>query len=300
MAEKMHKQTGWLLLGLFLVTRVFAAVTVTDDEGKTVSLAQPAQRIVSLSPHATEIVYFIGAGEKLVGVTRYGDYPEQAGSLPVVGDFRQIDLESVLLLKPDLVVVWSGGNPPKQVGKLEQAGIAVFYSNPRHLEDIPGNMIRLGILAGHEDQAKRVAGQWNDRLERLKRRYRNRDLLQVFYQVSDIPLFTLNGRQIVSEVIGICGGRNVFADMAVLAPHVSTEAVLAANPEVIVSTRGMGTEDGLSGWKRYGMLDAVRYRNLFSINPDWLDRPGPRMIEGAEMMCSRFDEARKNRQAVRP
>ena len=270
--------------GLFFMVRVFAAIVVTDDEGKTVSLAQPAQRVVSLSPHATEMLYAIGAAEELVGVTRYSEYPEQAKSLPVVGDFRQIDLEKVLVLKPDLIVV----------------GIAVFYSNPRRLADIPGNMVRLGMLTGHEDQARRVAGQWNGRLDRLKRRYRNRAGLRVFYQVSDVPLFTLNGKQIVSEVIDLCGGKNVFADIPVLAPHVSTEAVLAANPEVIVSTRGMGTENGLSGWRRYKMLDAVRYRNLFHMNPDWLDRSGPRMIQGAEMMCRQLDEARKNRQAARP
>lgn len=144
------------------------------------------------------------------------------------------------MLKPDLIVVWSGGNPPKQVGKLERAGIAVFYSNPRRLADIPGNMVRLGMLTGHEDQARKVAGQWNGRLDRLKRRYRNRAGLRVFYQVSDVPLFTLNGKQIVSEVIDLCGGKNVFADIPVLAPHVSTEAVLGANPEVIVSTQGDG------------------------------------------------------------
>ena len=99
------------------------------------------------------MLYAIGAAEELVGGTRYSEYPGQAKSLPVVGYFRQIDLEKVLVLKPDLIVVWSGGSPPNQVGKLERAGIAVFYSNPRRLADIPGNMVRLGMLTGHEDQA---------------------------------------------------------------------------------------------------------------------------------------------------
>ena len=121
----------------------------------------------------------------------------------------------------------------------------------------------------------------------------------MFYQVSDVPLFTLNGKHIVNEVIGLCGGRNVFAGLSVLAPHVSTEAVLAADPEVIVSTRGMGAHDGLAGWRRYTMLSAVRYGNLFAIHPDWLDRPGPRMITGTEMMCKALDEARANRQAAK-
>lgn len=276
-----------------------AAVSVTDDAGLAVTLSRPARRVVSLSPHATEMIYAAGAGEQLVGVTRFSDYPEAVRAIPVVGDFRQIDLERVLALKPDLLLVWSGGNPPKQIAKLSEAGIPVFYSNPRRLEDIPDNMVRLGILTGHEATARKAAHTWRRKLKELKAQYRNRSSLRVFYQVSDVPLFTLNGRHIVNEIIEVCGGRNVFADLSVIAPHVSTEAVLAANPEVIVSSRGMGTEDGLSGWKRFRTLDAVRYGNLFRIDPDWLDRPGPRMIAGVGMMCKKLDEGRKNRQAFR-
>lgn len=284
---------------LLWVSQVTAAVSVTDDEGYTVTLSHPAQRIVSLSPHATEMVYAIGAGDRLVAVTSHSDYPEQARALPVVGDFRQIDMERVLALKPDLLVVWSGGSLPPQVEKLRQAGIPVFHSRPERLADIPDNMVRLGVLAGKEAAARQVSRWWLAQLEVLKKRYRDRMPVRVFYQVSDVPLFTLNGKHIVNEVIGLCGGRNVFAGLSVLAPHVSTEAVLAADPEVIVSTRGMGAHDGLAGWRRYTMLSAVRYGNLFAIHPDWLDRPGPRMITGTEMMCKALDEARANRQAAK-
>ncbi len=294
----MYSRIGCILCGLFLMTQVVAAVSVMDDEGKTVLLTQPAQRVVSLSPHVTELMYFIGAGKQLVGVTQYSDYPEQARLLPIVGDFSQLDLERVLVLKPDLIIVWSGGNPPKQVEKLKQAGIPIFYSHPRQLKDIPDSMIRFGQLTGHEEQAQQQALQWNQRLNKLKQQYRNRTLLRVFYQVSDMPLVTLNGKQMISEVIGLCGGINIFADMSVLAPHVGTEAVLAANPEVIVSTLGVRQKEELSRWQRYSQLDAVRYKNLFSIHPDWLNRPGPRIIDGVEKMCRQFDEARQNRQSV--
>ena len=179
------------------------------------------------------------------------------------------------------------------------AGIPVFHSRPERLAAIPDNMVRLGVLAGKEAAARQVSRRWLAQLEVLKKRYRDRMPVRVFYQVSDVPLFTLNGKHIVNEVIGLCGGRNVFAGLSVLAPHVSTEAVLAADPEVIVSTRGMGAHDGLAGWRRYTMLSAVRYGNLFAIHPDCLDRPGPRMITGTEMMCKALDEARANRQAAK-
>lgn len=289
----------WLWCCLFFATNGWAVVSVTDDAGRTVRLPHFAGRVVSLSPHATEMIYAVGAGAQLVGVTRFSDYPDEVRTVPVVGDFRQIDLERVLALKPDLLIVWSGGNPPKQISKLEQAGIPVFYSNPRRLKDIPDNMARLGILTGHEAAARKVADKWNRKLEALKAKYRNRSSLRVFYQVSDVPLFTLNGKHIVNEVIETCGGQNIFAGLPAIAPNVGTEAVLAANPEAIVSTRGMGAEDGLSGWKRYKMLDAVRYGNLFRINPDWLDRPGPRMIDGAGILCKKLDEGRENRQPYR-
>ncbi len=288
----------WLWCIGFFAANAFASVSVTDDAGKTVTLPEPAKRIVSLSPHATELLFAVGAGHEVVGATQYSDYPEAARRLPQVGDFRQLDLERIFALKPDLIVLWSGGNSPKQVAKLEKAGIPVFYSNPRRLKDIPDNMIRLGILSGHEAEGRRKAGRWQERLDSLKRQYSHRSPLRVFYQVSDTPLFTLSGRHIVQDAIELCGGQNVFADLPVLAPGVSTEAVLLANPEVIVSSKGTVMEkNGLVGWKRYTMLDAVRYGNLFGMEPDWLDRPGPRMLDGTGLLCRQLEKARKNRTA---
>lgn len=271
-----------------------AAVTVKDDLGRTVSLAEPAQRVISLAPHATELIYHVGAGTQLVAVTSYSDYPSEVKKLPVVGDFRQVDLERVLAIKPDLLVVWQGGNPQKQLERLKRAGIPVFYSDPRHLSDIRDNMIKLGILTGHEATARKKAGQWAQGINRLKKQYGKQTPVRVFYQVSDSPLFTLNGKHIVNDAIALCGGKNVFADLSIIAPNVSVESVIARNPEAIISSKGLGTSNGLSMWTRFRMVDAVRYGNLFGVNPDWMDRPGPRMLAGTEMLCKKLDESRKN------
>ncbi len=279
---------------LFWTVNALAAVSVKDDLGLTVSLSGPAQRVISLAPHATELIYHVGAGSQLVAVTSYSDYPAEAKKLPIVGDFRQIDLERVLAMKPDLVVVWQGGNPQKQLERLKKAGIPVFYSDPRHLKDIPDNMVKLGILTGHEASARKKAGQWTAGMNRLKKQYGKRQAVRVFYQVSASPIFTLNGSHIVNEAITLCGGKNVFADLSIIAPNVSVESVIAKNPEVIISSKGLGTDNGLAMWKRFKTVDAVRYGNLFGINSDWIDRAGPRMLAGTEMLCKRLDESRKN------
>lgn len=286
------KKCLWLFL--FWIVNAFAAVTVTDDTGRTVSLQKPAQRVISLAPHTTELMYYIGAGSQLVAVTSYSDYPSEAKKLPVVGDFRQIDLERVLAMKPDLLVVWQGGNPQKQLERLKKAGIPVFYSDPSRLSDIPDNMVKLGILTGHEATARKKAEQWTQAVNRLKKHYGKRSVVRVFYQVSDSPLFTLNGKHIVNEAISLCGGRNVFADLSIIAPNVSIESVIAKNPEAIISSKGLGTSNGLSMWKRFKTVDAVRYGNLFGINSDWMDRAGPRMLSGTETLCKRLDESRRN------
>lgn len=286
------KKFWWLCL--FWMVNAFAAVTVTDDMGRAVTLPKSAQRVISLTPHTTELIYYIGAGPQLVAVTSYSDYPSEVKKLPIVGDFRQVDLERVLAMKPDLLVVWQGGNPQKQLERLKRAGIPVFYSDPRHLSDIRDNMIKLGILTGHEATARKKAEQWTQGVSRLKKQYGKRTPVRVFYQVSDSPLFTLNGEHIVNDAIALCGGKNVFADLSIIAPNVSIESVIAKNPEAIISSKGLEISNGLSMWKRFRMVDAVRYGNLFGINPDWMDRPGPRMLAGTEMLCKKLDESRKN------
>lgn len=285
--------TGMLLLAALSSQ---AAITVKDGGGATVTLEKPAQRVVTLAPHATELVYAAGAGERIVGASDYSDYPPAAKAIPRVGGSRQIDTERLLALRPDLIVVWQGGNAERQLEPLRRLGVPIYQSEPKSLDDIADELERLGRLTGAEASARPAAAALRARLAALAERYRGRAPVTVFYQVWDQPLYTLNGRQIVSDAIRLCGGVNVFADLPALAPAVSVEAVLEKNPEVIVRG-GQGGEaaPGLAMWQRTPALLAAQRGNLYTVNSDLMTRAGPRMVDGAEALCALLDQARKKR-----
>ena len=288
---------AWVLLVAQLAAQpAHAAVSVKDGSGATITLAQPAQRVVTLAPHATELVYAAGAGERIVGVSDYSDYPPAANAIARVGSSHRIDTERLLALRPDLLVVWQGGNGERQLEPLRRLGVPIYRSEPKSLNDIPDEIERLGRLTGAEASAQPAAAALRVRLAALASRYRGRAPVSVFYQVWDQPLYTLNGRQIVSDAIRLCGGVNVFADLAALAPTVGVEAVLQKNPEVIIRG-GKGDEEapGLVAWKRYPALLAARRGNLYTVSSDLMTRAGPRMVDGAEALCGLLEQARGKR-----
>lgn len=285
-----------LLLALWSGTSVSGAITVVDDAGRPVTLSQPAQRIVSLAPYITELVFAAGAGERLVGVSEYSDYPGAAHFIRRIGGGAGIDLEAVVALAPDLVIAWQSGNPSQSVSRLRELGLKVFISEPRHLPDITDSLRRFGRLAGTGAVATRQISDFEQRYERLNRRYSWREPVSVFYQVWDRPLMTVNGQHLISDVIRLCGGRNVFAELPALAPQISTEAVLAANPEVIVA--GSGNEPAevvLARWQRWPGLAAAASDHLFVINRDLMVRHTPRILQGAEQLCLLLDQVRANK-----
>ncbi|TKC83027.1 cobalamin-binding protein [Trinickia terrae] len=278
-----------------------AATTVTDDAGTAVTLAAPAQRVISLAPHVTELIYAAGGGARLVGAVSYSDYPPAAKQVPRVGDNRALDLERIVALKPDLIVVWRHGNAQQQLDKLRELHVPMFVSEPHKLDDVATNLVRLGALLGTSQVANAAAGQYRADIAQLRASYAARPTVSVFYQVWDEPLITLNGDHIVSDVIALCGGRNVFAQLAPLAPTVSTEAVLAANPEAIVTARAGATAPsrplpGLDKWRKWPNLTAVARNNLFAIDGDLIDRPAPRIAQGAVQLCEDLELARSRRQ----
>lgn len=269
---------------------VQAALSVADDTGAIVTVPHPAQRVVSLAPHATELLFAAGGGARIVGAVTYSDYPSAARDIPRVGDNRAVDLERIAALKPDLVVVWRHGNAQKQTDRLRALGIPLFFSEPRRLTDIPRAIEALGTLLDTRASA-------HDAAERFRR-----PPVTVFFQVWEQPLMTLNGQHVFSDMLALCGGRNVFADAQPLVPTVSTEAVLAANPEVLL-TAGMGATQGsrpidtLDAWKRWPSLLAVQRGNLFTIDGDLINRPGPRLLQGAALLCEDLEQARARRPA---
>lgn len=279
-----------------MATPASAAISVRDDNGNTVTLQHPAQRIVTLAPHATELVFAAGGGERIVGTVTYSDFPPAARAIPRVGDHKQIDIERIIALKPDLLVVWLHGNSERQLEPIRKLGVPLFYSEPHALSDIPESIGRLGQLMGTEKQAAQGAGEQRQQLAELKTRYENRPKVRVFYQVWGRPIYTLNGKHIISDVLRLCGGENIFAALSVTAPTVSTEAVLLENPEAMITgDRRDKSKAGLEIWHQYSGLLAVQRGNLFSIDADLLNRAGPRLLQGAALVCEKLEQARSRR-----
>ena len=289
----------WLCLWLLSTSSALAAgISVRDDTGATVSLAQPAQRIVTLSPHLAETVFAAGAGGQIVGTVDYSNYPEAARRIPRVGGYSRFDLEAVVALKPDLIIAWEGGNAPAHLQKLRRLGLPVYLSQISRLEDIAGEIERIGALAGTRQSADTAARTFRRRLADLQARYAGRPVVRTFYEVWHQPLKTIGGQQFISSVIRLCGGENVFSTLTATAPDVTIEAVLAANPEAIIAS-GMGEArpEWLDDWQaRPGLLAAQR-KNLFFIPPDLIQRHTPRLLDGAERLCQHLETARSRRPA---
>ncbi len=283
------------LLAAFFAT-AHAEVVLQDDTGATVRLSAPARRIVSLAPHATENLFAAGAGDRLVGAVEYSDYPAAAKRLASVGDYSRPDLEAIVALKPDLVVAWQSGNAGGLVKRLQALGLTVYQTQPDRLEDIPANLEKLGRLAGSETISRRAAADFRQRLASLRQHYSTRPPVRVFYQAWHQPLLTVGGSQIINEAIRLCGGENIFAGLAAKAPGVSVEAVIAANPEAIVAS-GMGydTPIGLDDWRAWKRMRAVTRDNLFHVPADLMQRPTPRLLDGAEQLCQHLETARGRR-----
>lgn len=271
-----------------------APITVKDDDGNTVTLQKPAQRVISLAPHVTELLFAAGGGSHVVGAVSYSDFPEAAKKIPQIGSNRELDLERIIALKPDLIVAWRHGGSEKQIEMVRKLGIPMFHSEPQKLDDIPDSVAKLGQLMGTDAAARPVADGLRNQLADLRKRYANRPVVRSFYQVWDKPLYTLNGRHIVSDALHLCGGENIFARLEVTAPVVGVEAVLQENPEAIFATAEKNY-GGVSMWKAYPTLTAVRNDNLFTIDGQLLNRAGPRMIAGTAQLCEKLELARSHR-----
>ena len=271
-------------------------VEVRDDEGTLITLKTPAQRIVSLAPSLTELIYAAGAFEKLVGVAEYSDFPPAAKELPIVGRFDILDIERIVQLNPDLVVAWQSGNPRTSVNRLRKLGLPVYIAEPKSLASIPFHIERLALLAGTKLRAEESINGFRQKLKALHNQFSHQSPVTTFYQVWDVPLITAGGNELIDDIIRLCGGRNVFANIKRVAPKVSREAVLERNPEVIIAS-GMDIErpEWLDDWLRWPSINAVANNNLFFVPPELVQRHTPRALQGAAQICSQLDQARQPR-----
>ena len=283
---------GPLTLALNVSAPALAAVSVRDGTGASVSLPRAAERIVSLAPHATELLYAAAAGAAVVGVLAHSDWPPAARGVPRVGDSAALDVERIIALKPDLVVTWPY-TTPAQVTQLRSLGITVYTTDARSIGDIADDVERLATLAGTHVQAAPTVATMRRRIGAIEQRSASARPIRVFYQLGAKPMYTVGSPQLITQAIKACGGENIFGNVPVAAPLVNVEAVLAAAPEAIVA----GTDDArppawLQSWRTWPSLPAVRAGNLFTVDANLLHRPGPRFVDGVEQICAVLDRAR--------
>ena len=285
---------AFLLFLALTFTPAHADISVRDDTGQVLRFAQAPKRIVSLAPHATELLFEVGAGSRIVGAVSYSDYPEEARRIPRVGGYRSLDMEAIAALRPDLIVAWASGNTPAQIDKLKQLGLPIYLSEPKRINDIASSLTRLGTLTGNNEVAQLAVAKFNRQLNTLRTNYAGRPAVRVFYQIWNSPLMTVSGEQIIGDAIRLCGGENVFTTLPTLTATVSLEAVLQADPEVIVAS-GMAAQrpPWLDDWKRWPRLRAAKADQLHFVSADYINRATPRLLQGVESLCGILEGARK-------
>lgn len=284
---------------LLLVNQTaIAEIVVIDDDGNEHTFNKPVSRIVSLMPHATELLFEVGAGSTIVGAVQYSDYPEAAKAIPRVGGYSALNIEAIIALQPELLIAWPEGNRNRELDRLKALGMKIFVSDPRKFSGIANALLAYGKITGNNEQAAKAQQAFNSKLDYLRNRYsveKNKDLeeISVFYQVWNSPLMTQNGNTFISRAIEVCGGKNIFADLPMTNPQVSIESILVKDPQIIVAS-GMGESrpEWLDDWRQYKTLQAVKNNHLYHVSPDLFQRPTSRFLLGTEQLCEAVQKAR--------
>lgn len=295
LSQKLMPLFNLLLVLAVLWPALSSAITLQDDAGNAVTLQQPAQRIVALAPHITEVLFSAGAGDKVVGTVSYSDFPEAAKRIPLVGSYNQVNFEQILALRPDIIVAWQSGNNSETLEKLATLNLPVYLSEPKDLQTIGRNIRQMGIIAGTEAAANTAADSFEARRVALQERNAGKPVLSIFYQVWEEPLYTLGGGHFSRDMFQLCGGRNIFADLEDPSPIITVEAVVTRNPQVMLSGGHHGKrsfDDWRGKWISWNSIDAVRNQQMFLVDQDIYTRSSPRAIQGAEDLCKVLDKAR--------
>lgn len=282
-----------ILLAAALAATPLFAVQITDDRGVPIELRSRPVRIVTLSPHLAEIAFAAGAGSRLAAVARYSDYPDAVTRLPQIGDAAHVDVERILALKPDLILAWASGNPRADVERLDRLGFPVFVTEPRTLADIPRLVRLVGELAGTQAAAEAAAARLERELANLRARYGTAAPVRVFYEIWHRPVLTINGSHLISDVIRLCGGENVFATARLLTLSVSLEAIAAARPQVILGGSSAVRPQQFAAEWQDTRVAALRELPVRYVPPDLIQRQSPRIVQGARAVCEHLEEIRK-------
>jgi iron complex transport system substrate-binding protein len=279
-----------LMLAVASIAPARAAVTATDDAGHRVTLARVPQRIVSLAPGATEMLFAAGAGHRVIATVEFSDEPADARRIPRIGDSNAIDMERVVALRPDVIIVWTGGNNVAQIAQLERLGIPIYRQRVESLDSLAASLRRLGALTATRPAAERAAADLTSRLGALAQRYGRVEKPSVLLEVWNRPIYTVGGTHLMSDALRVCGARNVFGDLRDLGPAVDTEAVIARDPELIIAVAPPGAAlDWLEDWKRFRTMRAVRSGRLIAFEDVRLSRLGPSAVDGTEALCKAIE-----------
>lgn len=295
MRRALWRATWTLCLWTVALQGAGAAIQVTDDTGRVVALPRPAERVVSLAPHITELVFAVGAGDRLVGTVRFADHPPAAREIPRLGDAFMLNFEALVALQPDLVLLWHSGTPLRFQARLEALGVALYRSEPTDLRGIADAMRSVSQLLGTQLHAEAAAAEFLQRLEALRQPEDAGDGVDVFIQISAQPRYTVNNRHLIGQALRWCGGRNVFGNTKNSVFPVSAAAVVALDPGVIVLMAAGELEFNRmrADWTRFEGLRAVRTQRLYPASADLLSRPAPRIVEGIAELCDRLEQARR-------
>ncbi|MFY9622244.1 MAG: cobalamin-binding protein, partial [Pyrinomonadaceae bacterium] len=259
---------------------------VVDEAGRQFRLPQKIDRIVSLAPNLTEIVYAVGAGDRLVGRTSYCDYPPAAKAVAEVGDTMQPSVERIIALKPQIVLISTASQLETFAKQLDEQRIAVYVTNPNSVDQILGSIETLGQLFGTTEQAKQVAADLRRRTQAVESAVASQPRVKVFYQISDEPLYTIGRDAFLTDLIRRAGGISVTADVPTAFPRYSDEAALASQPDaIILPTGGSVGNSNSTAVPALRNSPAVRNNRVYKINDDILARPGPRLFDGLEQLA---------------
>jgi vitamin B12 transport system substrate-binding protein len=272
---------------------MFKAIIATGFLFSHLVCAAQYHRIISLAPHATELAFAAGLGQQMVAVSERSDYPPETEKLDKVASYQGIKLERILALKPDLVITWPAGNPMRELEKLEKLGIEVYRSNVTTIDAIADSIEQLSRYAQDPSVGEGNAAEFRQRLQRLKQKYQNQTPVRYFYQLSEKPIITMAQDKWPSEVFRLCGGENIFENGPAPYPQVGIEQVVLAKPDAIFTSRH-AMENG-NMWLAWPSIPAVAEQHIWSLNPDWINRPTPRTLNAIMEVCDYLDQVRKKR-----
>ncbi len=259
---------------------------VTDDLHKKIEIELSPQKVITLAPNLTELVFELGQGNKIIGNTNYCNYPDSAKKIENVADLLSVNLEKITDLKPDLIFITAEGNSKADYNKLISLGFKVFVSNPRNFAGIKKTMLDMGKIFRVSEKAEAIVNNWNERIDSVKKTHEQIVAGSVMFLISTNPIYSVGKNTFVHQILTLAGLKNITSDTDVNYPLLNREEILARNPNYILlyETNNNNVSEILKAYPEWNTLSAVINDRVFFINADLFSRPGPRFVDAVEKL----------------